>query len=206
MRNTADPVATTPTYPTSPLANDEDGKSLRLPEDAAAWRVRRKTRGRPRHQLDGNKQPMRFPLSYTMNDIEDILPSGGYRLDLVDAKRQVLDLTMSIEVGELRNADGVDEVEREDVDAEPVSLLLSATASDMRLVLEANVRSMQAAFLHNERTLAASLRMAETLREGVHVLADAQADILKSVASSRGFLRNAQPAGVRVAAAEACGV
>ena len=36
--------------------------------------------------------------------------------------------------------------------------------------------------------------MAETLRDGVHVLADAQADILKSVASSRGFLRNAQPA------------
>ncbi len=36
--------------------------------------------------------------------------------------------------------------------------------------------------------------MAETLRDGVQVLADAQADILKSVASSRGFLRNAQPA------------
>ena len=52
---------------------------------------------------------------------------------------------------------------------------------------------MQAAFQHNERTLTASLRMAETLREGVHVLADAQADILKSVASSRRFLRNAQP-------------
>lgn len=35
--------------------------------------------------------------------------------------------------------------------------------------------------------------MAETLRDGVRVLADANADMLKSVASARGFLRNAQP-------------
>ena len=196
MRNTADPASTTPTaptYPTSPLANDDEGNPIRLPEDAVAWRVRRKTGGRPRHQLEGNKQPMRLPLSYTMNDVEDILPPGGYRLDLVGANDKFLDLTVPIKVGEPSNADGDEEAEREDVDPERVSLLLPAAASDVRLVLEANVRSMQLAFQHNERTLTASLRMAETLREGVHVLADAQADILKSVASSRGFLRNAQP-------------
>jgi hypothetical protein len=194
MRNAADPVPTTPVHPTSPLANDDDGKSIRLPEDAAAWRVRRHTGGRPKHQLDGNKQPMRFPLSYTMNDIEDVLPPGAYRLDLVDGKDKYLELTIPIEVGELRNAGGVDVVEREELEAEHVSLRLPVTSSDVRLVLEANVRSMQLAFQHNERTLATGMRMAETLRDGVQVLADAQADILKSVASSRGFLRNAQPA------------
>ena len=193
MRNVADPAPTTPTHPTSPLANDEDGNPTRLPEEAAAWRVRRHTGGRPRHQLDGNKQPMRLPLTYTMNDIEDILPPGGYRLDLVDAKDKYLELTIPIELGELRNAGGDEPIEREEVDPDRASLPLPAIASDMRLVLEANVRSMQLAFQHNERTLATSLRMAETLRDGVHVLADAQADILKSVASSRGFLRNAQP-------------
>ena len=67
------------------------------------------------------------------------------------------------------------------------------SGSDVRLVLEANVRSTQLAFQHHERTLTASLRMAETLRDGVQVLAEAQADILKSFASARGFLRNASP-------------
>ena len=193
MRNPDDPAPATSPHPTSPLANDQDGNPIRLPEDAVAWRVRRKTGGRPRHQLEGNKQPMRFPLSYTMNDIEDILPCGGYCLDLVDARDKFLDLTIAIKVGEPRNADGTADAEREEAVPERVSLLLPATASDVRLVLEANVRSMQLAFEHNERTLATSLRMAETLRDGVHVLADAQADILKSVASSRGFLRNAHP-------------
>ncbi len=140
MRNAADPVPTAPTHPTSPLAVDEDGRSLRLPEDAAAWRVRRHTGGRPKHQLDGNKQPMRFPLSHTMNDIEDILPPGAYRLNLVDAKDKYLELTIPIEVGELRNAGAVDTVEREESDTEHVSLRLPAAASDVRLVLEANVR------------------------------------------------------------------
>jgi hypothetical protein len=71
---------------------------------------------------------------------------------------------------------------------------LPVSASDVRLVLEANVRATQLAFSHNERTLAASLRMAETLRDGLLDLANAQASWITAIASARGFFRNASPA------------
>jgi hypothetical protein len=181
MRNSTDPAQ--PSAPSSPLARDEDGRPIRLPEEAAAWRIRRHTRGRPRHQLDANKQPMVFPLSYTLNDAEEILPPGTYRLDLIDAGGKFLEITVPITVG-LRNAEADDEPAVPERTAnENVSASLPATTSDVRLVLEANVRSTQLAFQHHER-------MAETLRDGIRVLADAQADILKSFASARGFLRN----------------
>jgi hypothetical protein len=70
---------------------------------------------------------------------------------------------------------------------------LPNTTSDVRLVLEANVRATQMAFIHNQRTLETGLRMAETLRDSVQVLATSQADWIKSVSSSRGFFRNAAP-------------
>ncbi len=134
---------------------------------------------------------MVFPLSYTLNDAEEILPPGTYRLDLVDAEGKFLEITVPINVG-LRNAEPDDDVAAPEVATnENVSASLPVTGSDVRLVLEANVRSTQLAFQHHERTLTASLRMAETLRDGVQVLADANADILKSFASARGFLRNA---------------
>src|SRR5262249_17239596 len=54
----------------------------------------------------------------------------------------------------------------------------------------ANVRATQMAFQHNQKTLELGLRMADSLREGVQVLAEAQADWIKSAAGSRGFFRN----------------
>src|SRR4051812_49162721 len=68
---------------------------------------------------------------------------------------------------------------------------LPNTTSDVRLVLEANVRATQMAFIHNQRTLEIGLRMAETLRDSVQVLATSQADWIKSISSARGFFRNA---------------
>ena len=60
----------------------------------------------------------------------------------------------------------------------------------MRYVLEANVRSTQLAFQHNQRTLEAGPRMADTLREGIQSLAETQPDWIKSLVASRGFFRN----------------
>lgn len=193
MRNAPELAATLLNY-TSPLALDEAGSPVPLPEGGVGWRIRRHTRGRPKLQLDGSRQPMQFPLSYSLNDAEDILAPGTYRLDLVDAKGAPLEFTTQIHVGGgLRNADADASESPDDADNDNISARLPSTASDVRLVLEANVRSTQLAFQHNERTLTASLRMADTLREGIQALAEAQADFLKSMSSARGFFRNAAP-------------
>lgn len=142
---------------------------------------------------------MLFPLHYSIADAEEILTPGTYRLDLVDAKGELLDITVPITIGALRNSNENPRPDPDDEHAtEVVSTRLPASSSDVRLVLEANIRATQLAFQHNERTLTASLRMADTLREGVHVLAESQADWIKDVASSRGFLRNAAPPALLV--------
>lgn len=96
-----------------------------------------------------------------------------------------LGLTIDVEIGSLRNANPA---ESQDLDDGPVAL--TAGASDVRYLLEANVRSTQLAFQHNQRTLEAGLRMADTLREGIQSLAETQADWIKSLVGSRGFFRN----------------
>lgn len=128
---------------------------------------------------------MQLSLSYTMADLDDILPPGAYKLDLVDRSGMALGLTIDVELGSLRNANPT---ESQDLDDGPVTL--TAGASDVRYLLEANVRSTQLAFQHNQRTLEAGLRMADTLREGIQALAETQADWIKSLVSSRGYFRN----------------
>jgi len=189
-----------PSPSTAPLARDADGRAIHLPETAVGWRVRRHTGGRPRHHLDAHKQPMLFPLHYSIADAEEILPPGTYRLDLIDAKGEFLEITVPITIAGPRNGTESSRAEPEEEQSDVVPMRLPASGSDVRLVLEANIRATQLAFQHNERTLTASLRMADTLREGVHVLAESQAEWIKSVAGSRGFFRNAAPAPQLVAA------
>ncbi len=128
---------------------------------------------------------MQLSLSYTMADLDDILPPGSYKLDLVDRAGMPLGVTIDVEIGALRNASAV---ESQDLDDGPVAL--TAGASDLRYLLEANVRSTQLAFQHNQRTLEAGLRVADTLREGIQTLAETQADWIKSLIASRGYFRN----------------
>jgi hypothetical protein len=128
---------------------------------------------------------MQLSLSYSMADLDDILPPGSYKLDLVDRAGMPLGVTIDVEIGGLRNAAAS---ESQDLDDGPISL--SNGACDVRYVLEANVRSTQLAFQHNQRTLEAGLRMADTLREGIQSLAETQADWIKSFIGSRAFLRN----------------
>ena len=122
---------------------------------------------------------MQLSLSYSMADLDDILPPGSYKLDLVDRAGMPLGVTIDVEIGALRNAAAS---ESQDLDDGPISL--SSGASDVRYVLEANVRSTQLAFQHNQRTLEAGLRMADTLREGIQSLAETQADWIKSFIGS----------------------
>jgi hypothetical protein len=181
-----------PQSPTCPLARDADGAAIALPDGAATWRVRRKTGGRPRIVLGVDKQPMQLPLAYTIVDLEDVLAPAEYLLDLVDMKGNGLGITVPISIGQLRNADG--DGPADDGDASlAVATALPTSGSETRLVLEANVRATQMAFVHNQKTLELGLRMAETLRDGVRVMAESQADWIKSVSSARGFFRNAPP-------------
>lgn len=178
----------------APLARDADGNLIELPDGAVGWRIRRQTGGRPRLVLDSRKQPMLFPLDYTIADVEDVLAPGNYLLDAVDKNGEPLGVTIAVSIGMLRNAEAVDP-DHENVESAPaiVPTTLPNTTSDVRLVLEANVRATQMAFIHNQRTLETGLRMAETLRDSVQVLATSQADWIKSVSSARGFFRNAAP-------------
>jgi hypothetical protein len=187
-----------------PLARDADGNAVEIPPEAACWRVRRHTGGRPRLVLDVNKQPMQLPLGYTLADLEDILSPGAYRLDLVDPRGETLHLTVPVAIG-MRNVDVAEETDA--VAREPMigmqPALLPSVGSDTRLVLEANVRATQLAFQHNQRTLELNAQMTQTLREGIQALADAQAEWIKSAAGSRGFYRNmraAPPHEIEVAA------
>lgn len=177
----SEPLATNASF-VVPLARARDGTQIPIPDGGFAWRVRRHTGGRPRLQLDGSKQPMQLSLTYTTADLDDILPPGSYKLDLVDRSGTPLGLTIDVEIGSLRNANPG---ESQDLDDGPVAL--TAGASDLRYLLEANVRSTQLAFQHNQRTLDAGLRMADTLREGIQSLAETQADWIKSLVTSRGF-------------------
>ncbi len=182
------------TAPTSaptivPLARDEHGRQVAVPSEAAFWRVRRHTRGRPRNVTGVDRQPLRLPLDFTEGELDSVLGAGTYRLDLCDAAGEPLDVTVTVAVGEPEPT----HVGRAVEDGAP-SPMLPANASDVRLVLEANVRAAQMAFQHNERTLAVSLRMAETLRDGIRDLANAQASWITALAQQRGFFRNAAPA------------
>ena len=184
---------------TVPLARDAEGNHIEIPEGAIGWRIRRQTGGRPRLVLDSRKQPMTFPLDYTIADVEDVLSPGNYLLDVVDKNGDLLGVMVAASIGMQRNAESIepDNSNRSNNDdgAAPMPTVvptsLPNTTSDVRLVLEANVRATQMAFIHNQRTLEIGLRMAETLRDSVQVLATSQADWIKSISSARGFFRNA---------------
>src|SRR4051812_16461429 len=90
---------------TVPLARDADGNLIELPDGAVGWRIRRQTGGRPRLLLDVRKQPMLFPLDYTMADVEDVLSPGSYLLDGVDKGGELLGVTVAASIGMPRNAE-----------------------------------------------------------------------------------------------------
>ena len=168
-----------------PLARDANGNVISLPDGAAAWAVRRHTGGRPRNVMGLDRRPLRLPLDATIDDVEAMLGPGTYRLDLVDDNGAPLGVTVPATIGVPDDGDSARrEPPRVDEPAPPL-IQLPTSGTDLRLLLEANVRAMQLAFHHNERTLDTSLRVVDSLRDGVRVLADAQAQWIKSLATSQ---------------------
>src|SRR5678815_2711961 len=100
---------------TVPLARDADGNFIELSDGAVGWRIRRQTGGRPRLVLDSRKQPMLFPLDYTISDVEDVLAPGSYLLDAVDKSGEPAGVTIAVSIGMTRNAESI-EADKDEVE------------------------------------------------------------------------------------------
>jgi hypothetical protein len=161
-----------------PLARDAQGNLLAVPDGTCAWRICRHTKGRPRIVNGPDKQPARFPLDTTLEDLVDVCGADAYRVYALDEVGTVIDYVTTVEVGrELRNA------------AEPEVVLMPAPRagsgnSDLRYALEAVAH------------------MARTNADAMRAVAESQAEWIKSISSVRGFFRNA-PAQQLPAPAEA---
>jgi hypothetical protein len=161
--------ATTPTpneYP--PLARDAQGHHLPIPDGTCAWRICRHTKGRPRVINGPDKQPARFPLDTTAEELADACGADSYRVYALDDVGNVIDYVTTVETSrELRNA------------AEPevtvMPAIRSSGSSDLRYALEAVAH------------------MARTNADAMRAVAESQAEWIKAISTARGFFRNAPP-------------
>ena len=73
----------------TPLARDAQGNPFPLPEEAAFWRVRRHTGGRPSAVIGPDGGPLFLPLSADHESLYDVGCSpGAYRLEAVDVQKR----------------------------------------------------------------------------------------------------------------------
>lgn len=151
-----------------PLARDAQGNLLALPDGTCAWRICRHTKGRPRIVSGPDKQPARFPLDTTTEDLADACGADTYRVYALDEVGNVIDYVTTVDISrELRNA------------AEPEVMMLppaprtASGNSDLRYALEAVAH------------------MARTNADAMRAVAESQAEWIKSISSARGFFRNA---------------
>lgn len=90
-----------------PLANDIDGNPIDVPENAVAWRVRRRMgRGRPQSVFDpATGAQLEIALEATVDDLRPFGP-GGYRLDAIDDDGSVIEGVVAYtevhDIGEVR--------------------------------------------------------------------------------------------------------
>jgi hypothetical protein len=67
-----------------PLARDQHGNAFEVPSEAAFWRVRRQTGGRPSNVLGPGNEPLYIPIGGDRLDLHANGCSGSLRLDAVD--------------------------------------------------------------------------------------------------------------------------
>ena len=150
-----------------PLARDTRGNLLPIPDGTCAWRICRHTKGRPRIINGPDKQPARFPLDTTAEDVVDACGADTYRVYALDHVGNVIDYVATIDTSpELRNAGDMDTARAPAV---------RSPGSDLRYALEA--------VAHIARVNADAMR----------AVAESQAEWIKSISSARGFFRNAPP-------------
>jgi hypothetical protein len=68
-----------------PLARDGYGNPQAIPEGTAGWCLKRETCGRPKTIVGADRQPARFPLDVTADDVEAMV-GGTYRVYAIGAE------------------------------------------------------------------------------------------------------------------------
>jgi hypothetical protein len=158
--------------PHPPLARDTQGNLLPIPEGTSAWRICRQTTGRPKEIAGPDKRTLRFPLETTAEELADLCGADVYRVYALDEVGKVLDYIGTVDTTrdsrDLRNAA-----------SDSLSPTLRATqtgsTSDLRFALEAMAQMMR------------------VNSEALRAVTESQADWVRSLASVRGFFRNAAP-------------
>ena len=67
-----------------PLARDQHGNAFEVPPEAAFWRVKRQTGGRPSRVLGPDNEPLYIPIGGDRLDLHASGCSGSLRLEAVD--------------------------------------------------------------------------------------------------------------------------
>ena len=161
-RNSSDP-----NHPA--LARDAQGNPIPMPDGTAAWLLKRDTGGRPRTIIASNdRQPARFQLDTTPDDIEAMFGPGTYRVYAITDLGEMIDYVTTVVVGE----SGA----KEETTSGTVRGESRAPSSDLRFALET------------------ILQMARAQSESLRAVAEAQADWVKGLATAKALPRNAAPA------------
>lgn len=157
-----------------PLAQDALGNLLAIPDGTCAWRILRETTGRPREIRGPDKQPFRFPLDTTGDELVEMCGSGVYRVYALDevgaqlAEEHVARWDLTPGTREPRNG------------ASDVPMLASlrtsaapATTTDLRFALEAMTQMMR------------------TNSDALRIVSESHVDLAKTIATVKGLPRNA---------------
>src|SRR5688500_14279757 len=98
-------ATTTPPIEHPPLARDAQGHLLPIPDGTCAWRICRHTKGRPRVINGPDKQPARFPLDLTADELAETCGTDTYRVYALDDVGNVIDYVTTVDTSrEPRNA------------------------------------------------------------------------------------------------------
>jgi hypothetical protein len=157
-----------------PLARDTLGNLLAVPDGTCAWRILRETTGRPREIRGPDKQPFRFPLDTTGDELVEMCGSGVYRVYALDevgaqlAEEHVARWDLTPGTREQRNG------------APDVPMLASlrnsaapTAATDLRFALEAMTQMMR------------------TNSDALRIVTESHVDLAKTIATAKGLPRNA---------------
>ena len=129
-----------------PLARDQHGNAFEVPPEAAFWRVRRQTGGRPSNVLGPDKEPLYIPISGDRLDLHANGCSGSLRLEAVDGDYHPVETPVAyVEV-----ASNEPPAARNAVATEGHADLVRTSLESMTRVMEA----MQRAQIERERAIA----------------------------------------------------
>jgi hypothetical protein len=152
-----------------PLARDALGNLLPLPDGTAAWRICRHTLGRPRVIMGPDKQPMRFPLAITVDELVELCGPDIYRVYALDE--------IGNDLGHVNTIQATREPRNSNEPEVPLSAAVRITQpvtpmTDLRYALETITQ------------------IARINGEALRSVSASQADWIKAIAMAKGLPRN----------------